>query len=121
MADRRIPDDPIIHRDDGPTSATAIISYLLIGCFLLIATMVWILIAYRVQVDPAMLTVLGAIVTAAVTALGVVGGFWLASSIGSRMESKASNAAMRQLAGAGPPPPADPLAPPPASTPEAAS
>ena len=98
-------DDPTtMRRDNGPFSTTALISYMLICQFTLCMMGVFWVIFMRVPVDPTMLTVMGAIVTAAVACTSVVGGFWLASS----NSASANAAAMRQLAGAGPPPPADP-------------
>lgn len=107
MADRRAPEEPalpVIHRDDGPTSTTAIISYLMMGMFAMVSLGVFCLLIFRVPVQDTMLALIGAIITAAVAGPAVVGGFWLASSSG----AKANSAAIRQLAGAGPPPPADP-------------
>ena len=98
---------PTLHRDDGPFSTTAIISYLLIGNFTFCMIGVFAVIFFKVAVESVMLGVLGSLITAVVGGLTGVGGFWLASSIGSRRDG----AAMRQLAGAGPPPPADPTAP----------
>lgn len=109
MTDPAAPDLAPAKRDDGPLSTVAIISYLIILQFSMVAFGVFMLIAYAVKVDPAMLTVLGALVTCVVGGVGIVGGFWLAGAIG----SKADRAALRQLAGAGPPPPADPTQPPP--------
>lgn len=96
---------PAAHRDDGPASATAIISYLLILVFTVNAAGVYLLIWFKIQVEAAMLTLLGGIDAAAVAALGIVGGFWLSSTLASR----------RQAATGAPPAaasPGRPLAPP---------
>ena len=87
------------HRDDGPFSTTALISYALVAQFTLCMTGVFGLIFSGIKVEPTMLTVLGAIVTAAVAGPAVVGAFWLASS----NTARANAAAMRQLAGASAP------------------
>lgn len=97
-------DGGVAHRNDGPGSTVAIISYLLIAQFTLVAGGVFGIIYNRIPVEAVILTVLGGIITAAVAGLATVGGFWLAGAIG----NKDDRAALRQLAGAGPPPPADP-------------
>lgn len=95
---------PLPHRDDGPLGTAAIISYLLISMFFWVAAGVFAIVFFKIEVEPVLLTTLGSIITAATAALAAVGGFWLASSSG----AKANSAAIRQLAGAGAPPPNEP-------------
>ncbi len=106
MADRRAPDDhqPQVHRDDGPWSTPAVISYLVFLLFAFVSLGVYVLIWYGKDIEDVMLTLVGAILTAVVGGMAAVTGYWLASSSG----SKANSAAIRQLAGAGAPPPAEP-------------
>lgn len=92
------------HSETSPLSTAAIISYLLIGVFVLVVLLLFGLIYNGKTIGEAMIGVIGGIIAAVTTALGAVYGFWLASSAGSRQNS----AALRQIAGAGPPPPADP-------------
>lgn len=80
----------------------AIVTYILLGQFSLVVLGVFLLIAYGVKVDSALLGVLGGLIAAVTTAVSGAVGYWLGSSAG----SKASTAALAQLAGAGAPPPA---------------
>jgi hypothetical protein len=105
MNDRRADDHAPIHRDDGPFSTPAIISYIVLLLFLIVSVGVYVLIWFQKDIEDVMLTLVGAILTAVVGGLAGVTAYWLASSSG----SKANSAAIRQLAGAGPPPPADPV------------
>lgn len=94
-------------------SPASIISYVVLAIFALTVAGVFALVGLKVDVDPVMLTVLGAVVTAVTGSVTGVLGFWMGSSSG----AKTSNAALAQLAGAGPAPPATPLAPSPAPEP----
>lgn len=91
--------------DHGPRSTVAIICYCLIGVFALTVGAFFMVIFSAAKIEDALLTVLGTILAIEGNAISAVGGFWLASSVGSR----ATSAAIAQLAGAGPPPPAPPL------------
>ena len=107
--------DPLDHKmmaESSPRSVPALISYLSIILFAYVATWVFCLVVFRIAVEPAMLTVLGGIVTAATAALGAVLAYWLAASINANKSNAAKDAIIAQQAGAGPPPPApaDPVA-----------
>jgi hypothetical protein len=105
MADKQ--DVPHTHSlDTGPKSAVAIISYIILAQLTLAGLGVFVIIALQVTVEPVMVGVLSGLITGVVAGSGTVGGFWLASSVGSR----ATSSAMAQLAGAGPPPPSAPMA-----------
>lgn len=86
------------------TSTQAIVTYVLLMQFNLVVLGVFILIIMKVSVDSALLGVLGGLIAAVTTAVSGAVGYWLGSSA----SSKASGAALAQLAGAGPPPPAAP-------------
>jgi hypothetical protein len=105
MADRSVaPAEPSLHRDDSPLSTAAIISYAILALFLIVILCVFSIVWNHIPVEPVLLTTIGGLITATVGGVSAVAGFWLASSAG----AKANSAAIRQLAGAGAPPPADP-------------
>lgn len=97
MTDKALP-------TEAHNATAALISYAVLAIFALTVAGVFALIGYKVSVDPVMLTILGAVITAVTAAMTGVLGFWMGSSSG----AKTSNAALAQLAGAGAPPPAAP-------------
>lgn len=96
--------DTTITPSQDRTSTQAIVTYVLLAQFNLVVAGVFVLIIMKVNVDSALLGVLGGLIAAVTTAVSGAVGYWLGSSAG----SKASNAALAQIAGAGPPPPAAP-------------
>lgn len=85
-------------------SVQATVTYILLAQFSLVVLGVFLLIIMKVSVDSALLGVLGGLIAAVTTAVSGATGYWLGSSAG----SKTASAALVQLAGAGPPPPAAP-------------
>lgn len=84
----------------------AIVTFIVLAILFMVDAAVFALIGNHQTVEPAMLTVLGQIQGGAQTlAVGAVA-YWVGASVG----GKTANAALAQLAGAGAPPPADPLA-----------
>jgi hypothetical protein len=88
------------------TGVAAIVTYVLLGIFALALLGVFLLISYGVKIDGVTLGVLGGALGTLQTMLVGAVGFWIGSSVG----AKASGDALAQLAGAGPPPPSQPLA-----------
>lgn len=91
--------------DAAHKSVAAVITYILLGQLSLIMVGVFMIIFFNAKVEAVMLGVLGGLITSVTGQAGVAVGFW----VGSSSSSKAANAALAQIAGAGPPPPAQPL------------
>ena len=87
-------------------STPAIISYVILSIFAGTIFQVFELIRWRVGISPEMLGVLGGLIGVETTGVAGVTGFWIGASAG----GKAANAALAQLAGAGPQPPNVPKA-----------
>lgn len=83
----------------------ALISYFIVGMFALTGGLIFQLIHDGIEIKPVILGVLGGWIGVLTTATAGVIGYWTGSSNG----SKTANAALAQLAGAGAPPPAQPL------------
>lgn len=86
-------------------STPAIVTYLAVALAGLVDLGVFLLIGFHVAVEPAMLTVVGQIQGGTNTMAAGAILYW----VGSSSSSKSANAALAQLAGAGAPPPADPV------------
>ena len=88
------------------TSTAAIVTYIALGMLALDTVGIYVLLALRIAVTDVMVGILGGqLSTHATIAVGAVG-FWVAGTA----SGKATNAALAQIAGAGPPPPATPMA-----------
>lgn len=83
----------------------ALISYFVLGLFGLTGFCIFQLIHDGLEIKPVILGVLGGWIGVLTTATAGVIGYWVGASVG----GKAANAALAQLAGAGPPPPSPPL------------
>ena len=90
----------------GRFSVPAIITYVLLVYFGAMTLGVFCLIWQGKPIEDVMLGVLGGLITFVTSALTGAVGFWLGSSAGARKAS----AALQQLAGAGAPPPREPVA-----------
>lgn len=93
--------------DTGARSVPAIITYFLLGQTTLLIVLVFAIIVLGTKVEGEMIGILGGLISSITGAAGIAVGYWVGSSAG----AKSANAAVAQLAGAGPPPPAAPLAP----------
>ncbi len=85
-------------------STQALISYAILTIFALTVSAVFWLIFKRIEPSSVMIGVLGGLIGVETTAVSGVIGYWIGASSG----GKTANAALAQLAGAGPPPPAEP-------------
>lgn len=94
------------------TSTAAIVTYIALAELGLSLIAVLALIILRRPIDPVMVGILGTILGTITTIAVAAAGFWVGGSAG----GKTANAALAQIAGAGPPPPASPLGPPPTPT-----
>ncbi|HEY3694190.1 hypothetical protein [Phenylobacterium sp.] len=97
------------------TSTAAIVTYIALGELGLSLIAVLVLIILRRPIDPVMVGILGTILGTITTIAVAAAGFWVGGSAG----GKTANAALAQIAGAGPPSPAAPLGPTPAPDPSA--
>ena len=86
-------------------STPALVTYAVLALTVLVDMAVFVLVGRRIVVEPAMLTILGQIQGGAQALADGAVAYWVGSSNG----SKTANAALAQLAGAGAPPPADPV------------
>lgn len=98
-------------------STAAIVTYASLGLLAAVLLGVFLVIFFGVKVDGVMLGVLGGLISAVVGLATTAVGFWVGSSVGGRD----ANARLGQLAGAGAPPPIDPVSgEPPAAIPPSA-
>lgn len=101
----------------------AIVTYIALAQFTFVLLATFALAAWGPKgedgLDPVMVGLLGTIIAAVISLVTGAAGYWIGASAG----GKVANAALAQLAGAGPPPPSTPMAPDPATlvAPEAAS
>lgn len=97
------------------TGVAAIVTYILLVQFFSAGAAVITMIATGVKADAVLLALLSGMVGSLTTMVIGAVGFWIGSSVGAKasgdalMErSKRQGEALEQLAGAGPPPPAEP-------------
>lgn len=86
-------------------STSAIITYIILAYFGCTVVGIFLLIIWKVEVKDTLLGVLGGLILTVTNLVTGAVGYWLGSS----SSSKTSSAVVAQLAGAGAPPPADPL------------
>lgn len=86
-------------------STAAIVTYAALGLFAAVLIGVFTVIFFQIKVDGVMLGVLGGLISAVVSLATTAVGFWVGASVG----GKDANARLAQLAGAGAPPPTDPV------------
>lgn len=92
------------------SSVPAIVTFWLLGIWTLMVLGIFWLVGTKITISVVMFGLLSGVFGTETTLLVGAVGFWVGSSVG----AKASGDALAQLAGAGPPPPAAPLAPEPA-------
>lgn len=86
-------------------SVPAILAYLCLGQMILFGVALFRLIEMKIHLDAVVVGLLGAFFTSITSNAALALGYHLGASVG----GKTANAALAQIAGAGPPPPADPL------------
>lgn len=103
------PTSPTAHSGAGDTnrkdSVAAVVTFWLLGVWTMMVAGVFALVAFKIKLENDAVILLGGMIATQTTLTVGAAGFWLGSSIG----SKASGDALAQLAGAGPPPPSQPL------------
>lgn len=95
--------------DASPTGSPALISFVVLAIWLLTIVGLFVILVEGVDIDPVLIGLLGGVLSTETAAVGAVTGFWLANSLNSNRAGAAKDAALSQIAGAGPPPPATPL------------
>ncbi len=90
----------------GDVTTAAAVTFVALGLFGATILGVFVLIVLHLTIEPVMLGVLGTLMGTLTTIVSGAAGYWVGGSSG----GKTANAALAQIAGAGPPPPASPLA-----------
>jgi len=91
-------------RDGSLSSTPAIISFIILAMYAVSLIAAFVMAILSIEMKPLIQNTLSGMIGALTVAFAGVVAYWTGSSVG----SKTANAALAQLAGAGPPPPADP-------------